>query len=99
MRTVSDVTDSPIYQDSLVELIEYAGFPVDLHLDYEGGFYYIYVEYSGRKRQLFTQRDKPRRFKAILRALDWGKRLGLRSASMYLEYSKYQEASSDSHED
>lgn len=93
-----ETTEKPLDKNALDELIRYSGYDVHMILHYtqdnEGkGFFLIYAKYHNGQviRQVYTQRNSPRNFKHIHRAIDWGKRIGFKSVSLIVDYSYYPE--------
>lgn len=92
-RAGIETTEKPLEKRALDELV-LSGYAVDMLLEYvpdDGGCYLIYVKYHQGQvtRQVYNQRNKPRNFRNIERAIDWGKRMGFRSVSLYIDYDSY----------
>ena len=89
-----ETNEKPVQQEE-IEILLGAGFDFDLILDFdlEKNAYLIYVKYQNKKivRQVYSQRKKPRSFKDIKRAIDWGKQLGFKTVSTTINYSDYPE--------
>jgi len=90
-----ETNEIPLNVEELKVLVE-SGHQVDLLLEYrlddlEGGYYYVFVSYlNGKmKRQVYSHRNKPRRFKDVGRAIDWGKKSGLVSCEVKVDFSIY----------
>lgn len=95
--TYMEPTEQPIDKDGLDELIKYSGYRVDMHLRYEkpnnakSGYYIIFAKYHQGQvvRQVYTQRQSPRNFKNLQRAVDWGKKIGFSSICLNIDYTIY----------
>lgn len=89
-----ETNEKPIQQED-IEILLGAGFNFDLILDFdlEINAYLIYVKYHNKTviRQVYSQRKKPRAFKDIKRAIDWGKKIGFKTVSTTIKYSDYPE--------
>lgn len=93
-RLTIEANEKPISKVILDEIIKTSGYTVDLFLQYvpEGkGYFLIFVKYNQLVRQVYTQRNSPRTFSIanLKRALDWGKEMGFRSVSIYIDYEIY----------
>lgn len=55
------------------------------------GSFQIFARYNHPYiiRQIYTQRNHPRKFKSLERALSWGQKVGFRSANMTLNFHDY----------
>ncbi|EJG1004483.1 MULTISPECIES: hypothetical protein [Vibrio] len=90
-----ETNEKPLDKNALDELIRYSGYDVHMILQYtheEGkGVYLIYAKYHNGQvtRQVYTQRNTPRNFKDIQRAIDWGKRIGFRTITLTIDYGVY----------
>ncbi|PCS24024.1 hypothetical protein [Candidatus Enterovibrio escicola] len=90
-----ETTTKPLDKNMLDELIRYSGYDVHMILQYtpgEGkGVYLIYAKYHNEQvtRQVYTQRNTPRNFKDIKRAIDWGKRIGFVTITLTIDYAVY----------
>lgn len=89
-RPMIETNENPIQQDDIEVLLD-AGFKCDLILDFdmETNAYLIYIKNKTVIRQVYSQRKKPRLFKDIKRAIDWGKKLGFKTVSTTINYSDY----------
>jgi len=95
--TIIEATKQPIDKNALDELIVYSGYKVDMLLQYErpegqkNGHYIIFAKYHQGQvvRQVFTQRQTPRNFSNLQRAVDWGKRIGFATICLSIDYTKY----------
>ena len=89
-----ETNEKPVQQEEIENLLG-AGFNFDLILDFDldKNAYLIYVKYHNKKiiRQVYSQRKRPRAFKDIKRAIDWGKKLGFKTVSTTINYSVYPE--------
>lgn len=86
-------TEEPLEQRNVLELIN-AGYSLDLLLQHkldEAGAsqYYLYAKYRNHLRPIHTQRNAHRAYTNLERAVDWGKRMGFKSVSIAIDYSKY----------
>lgn len=83
----------PLDKNALDELIRFSGYKVDMILQYspEDQAYLIFAKYHQNQltRQVFTQRNTPRKFKDIGRAIIWGKRIGFSSVSLVMDYGAF----------
>lgn len=91
-----ETTEKPLDKNALDELIKFSGYTADMLLQYEpddGGYYLIYAKYQSGAvvRQVYTQRNSPRKFKDLRRAIDWGKRIGFRYMTLNIDYREYPE--------
>src|SRR5690606_41621884 len=89
-----DTNEKPLDKNALDELIRFSNYTVDMILQYvpeDRGYFLIYVKYHQNQivRQVYTQRNAPRKFKDLQRAINWGKRMGFRSVSLTIEYNNY----------
>lgn len=89
-----ETNEKPLDKNALDELIRFSGYDVNMILQYdseEEGGYLIYAKYHNGQvtRQVYTQRNTPRNFKDIQRAIDWGKRIGFKSVTLVIEYQSY----------
>ena len=89
----TETKNKPLSQSLIDELISFSGNTVDMILQYvpeDKGYYLIFSKYPNKTvRQVYTQRNTPRKFKDLQRAIVWGKRMGFRSATITIEYSAY----------
>lgn len=93
-KVTIETNEKPLDKNALDELIRFSGYTVDMMLQYvpeDNGGYLIYAKYQHGQvvRQVYTQRNTPRRFKDLQRAIDWGKRIGFRSVALTIEYNTY----------
>jgi hypothetical protein len=98
-KVTIETNEKPLDKNGLDELIRFSGYTVDMILQYvpeDSGSFLIYAKYHQNQivRQVFTQRNTPRKFKDLHRAIDWGKKIGFRSVSLVVEYSTYPEPNS-----
>ena len=89
-----ETNEKPLDKNALDELIRFSGYDVHMILQYvqeEKGTFLIYAKYHNGQvtRQVYTQRNTPRKFKDIQRAIDWGKRIGFKSVALSIDYSTY----------
>lgn len=87
-----DINHLPIDLRSIQELI-ISGYEIDMVLDFDPDIsaYLVYVKYNKNQitRQVISQRQYPRQFKDLSRAVDWGKRTGFRSMILRIDYENY----------
>ena len=90
-----ETTEIPINITTLDELIKQSCFEVDVMLSYdeESDSYEIFVKYNEGNiiRQVYTQRNTPRNFKNLDRAVAWGKSMGFKSLCLNLDYKIFRE--------
>jgi len=77
-----------------IEELNISGLSVDLVLDYSndnGGGYYVYAKYNNNHitRQIYAHRGNPRFFKNIGRAIDWGKKMGMKHCILRITYEDF----------
>ncbi|HHF0534541.1 TPA: hypothetical protein ACPHXL_003502 [Vibrio alginolyticus] len=91
-----ETNEKPLDKNALDELIRYSGYDVHMILQYvrdedDKGIFLIYAKYHNGQvtRQVYTQRNTPRNFKDVQRAIDWGKRIGFKSVTLTIDYSGY----------
>jgi hypothetical protein len=89
-----ETNEKPLDKNALDELIRFSGYAVDMILQYvpdDKGYFLIYAKYHKGQvtRQVYTQRNTPRKFKDVQRAIDWGKRIGFKSITLSIEYTTY----------
>lgn len=69
-----------------------AGIQLILKYDEVEAMYYLYYalnnDDSFKQRQIFTQRKKPKTFKDISRAIEWGRSLGFASVNFTHEWTR-----------
>lgn len=102
MTSTDQKPKDSIEQKRLSQLIA-AGYTLELILTHSKGApkiakngsaievnqYFLYVKYNDTIRAVYTQRQEPRCFTNIERALDWGKRIGFSSVKLELDYGNY----------
>jgi len=99
-RVNIETNEKPLDKLALDELIRFSGYDVHMILQYmhdgeDKGTFLIYAKYHNGQvtRQVYTQRNTPRNFKDIQRAIDWGSRIGFKSVSLTIDYSAYADPS------
>jgi hypothetical protein len=98
-----ETNEKPLDKITLDELIRYSGYDVHMIMQYvlddeNKGMFLIYAKYHNSQitRQVYTQRNKPRSFRDAQRAIEWGKRIGFKSAMiMPIDYGNYPEPDSN----
>lgn len=87
--------EKPLDKVALDELIQYSGFKVDLILQFseEDDAFLVFAQYQQNHliRQVYSQRNTPRKFKDVGRGIHWGKRMGFQKAQVYVNYQEFPE--------
>lgn len=88
-----ETTGKTISKPNIDELV-LAGIELEMILDYQAvgtGYFHIYVRHNNGEvvRQVYTQRNIPRKFRDLHRALDWGKSLGFKRIEFDLDFANY----------
>ena len=94
-----ETKNKPLNQGHVDEFISFSGSSLDMILQYvpeDKGYYLIFSKYPNKVvRQFYTQRNTPRKFKDLQRAIIWGKRMGFRSVTITIDYDSYIDPSAD----
>jgi hypothetical protein len=94
-----EAKNKPLNKILVDEFISFSGNSLDMILQYvpeDKGYYLIFSKYPNKNlRQVYTQRNTPRKFKDLQRAIVWGKRMGFRSVTITIDYDLYIDPSAD----
>jgi hypothetical protein len=90
-----EANEKPLVKSTLDELMKFSGYTVDMILQYvpDDDHYLIFARYNQNKiiRQVFTQRNAPRTYRNVQRAVEWGKSIGFSSVNIHIDYSTFPE--------
>lgn len=95
MSNKQDLADEmPLDKVGLDRLIQLSGMKIDLLIRCDpddSGSFLLFAKYYQNQitRQIYTQRNTPRKFRSLERAVEWGRTMGFRSVNMSMDYSEH----------